>query len=70
MGMLACQTKDIIRFPIRMVKKFKTETLTSSAVVASQTLQHDLPDSQSLRHYVKCLVAGHHHTEHRQHVVF
>jgi len=71
MGMMVCQTKGILRFSIWMVKKFQTETHTSSAVIASQTLQHYLPDSQSLNlwYYAKRLVAGHHHPEHRQHML-
>jgi hypothetical protein len=70
MSVMVCQKKGNLRFPTRMVKKFKTETLTSSAVVTSQTL-HYLPDSQSLNlYYVKCLVVGHHRTEHCQHVAF
>jgi len=48
MVMMVCQTKGILRFLIWMVKKFQTETQTSSAVVASQALQHYLPDPQSL----------------------
>jgi hypothetical protein len=46
MGVIVCQTKGNLRFPTRM-KKLKTESLTSSAVVTSQTLYY-LPDSQSL----------------------
>lgn len=71
MGMMVCQTKGIFRFSIRLVKKFQIETLTSAAVVASQALQHSLPASQSLNlwYNAKCLVAGHHHLEHCEHML-
>lgn len=51
--MMVCQTKGILRFLIWMVKKFQTETQTSSAVVASQTLQH-LPDPQIPKLVILC----------------